>query len=591
MNKSNRPVSQPKLSRVAGLRIALVTAFIMAIITSIPQIHLWYVRGLEWNGSCAYMDTDELEYAAYTNALKDGRPRRSNPYTGNDQSGAESYFSLQFFPAYVLGVAARLLNLRIDTAYMILLPLATIATVLAVWWLLLELTENPLLAVVGSVCVISLGTAAAHSPLQAFQSFGTGYDPFPFLRRYSPALPFPIFLLSTLFIWRALTRNLAWGVLSGVGFIILVYSYFFLWSALAAWFFTVLFLWLIARPTGRAKTLKLSLLLIVFGAIGLTPYLWFVMHRPESMDRGQILELTHAPDLFRGPEIYGALIICLLIYHFRRRVQEWADARILFAASFALAPFVVFNQQIITGRSLQPFHYEEFATNYWVVIAGFMALAVRRYIPNRVFVYLAAGGIGVAVLLGVLNSRIMESSNVRLDEVREVALKLDQESNRGVVFASDRYLTHSLSVNSDMPVLWARYLYLFSNIDFTEQKQRYYQYLYYSEVNQSQFADMLRDDFTTRLALFGAERANPVLTANHHPITEADVANAATEYDQFIKSFDSTLAVTPLLSYAVVSQHDKLSNIDKWYERDAGEKNGEFVIYHLKPKIPLSANF
>ena len=591
MNKPNRPVSQPDVSYAAGLKMVLVAAFLMAIITSIPQIHLWYVRGSEWNGSCAYMDTDELEYAAYTNALKNGWPRRSNPYTGNDQSGAESYFSLQFFPAYVLGVAAKLLNLRIDTAYMILLPLATIATVLAVWWLLLELTANPLLAVVGAVCVISLGTAAAHSPLQVFQSFGTGYDPFPFLRRYSPALPFPIFLLSSLFIWRALTKHLAWAVLSGVGFIILVYSYFFLWSALAGWFFTILVLWLIAMPADRAKTLKLTLLLIVFGTIALAPYLWFVMHRPKSMDRGQILELTHAPDLFRGPEIYGVLIICLLIYHFRGRVQEWANGRALFAASFALAPFVVFNQQIITGRSLQPFHYEEFATNYWVAIAAFIALGMRPYIPKRAIAYLASGGIGVAVLLGVLNSRIMESSNVRLDQVREVGLKLDQESSRGVVFASDRYLTHSISVHSDMPVLWARYIYLFSNIDFTEQKRRYYQYLYYSQVDQSQFADMLRDDFTTRLALFGAERANPVLTANHHPITDSDIAKAATEYDHFTKSFESSLAFSPLLSYAVVSQNDKLSNIDKWYERDAGEKKGEFVIYLLKPKVPLSAKF
>jgi hypothetical protein len=587
MNKSNRPVSQPDFSYDARLKMVLVTAFLMAIITSIPQIHLWYVRGSEWNGSCAYMDTDELEYAAYTNALKDGRPRRSNPYTGNDQSGAESYFSLQFFPAYMIAFAARLLKLRIDTAYIILLPLATIATVLAVWWLLLELTAKPLLAIVGAVCVISLGTAAAHSPVQIFESFGTGYDPFPFLRRYSPALPFPIFLLSSLLIWRALTRNLAWGVLSGVGFIILVYSYFFLWSALAAWLFTVLVLWLIAMPADRTKTLKLSLLLIVFGTIGLAPYLWLVMHRPQSMDRGQILELTHAPDLFRGPEIYGALIICLLIYHFRRRVQEWADPRVLFTASFALAPFVVFNQQIITGRSLQPFHYEEFATNYWVVIAAFMALGLRRYLPKRVFIYLAAGGIGVAVLLGVINSRIMKSSNVRLDQVREVALKLDQENSTGAVFASDRYLTHSISIYSDVPVLWARYLYLFSNVDFTEQKQRYYQYLYYSEVDQSEFVNMLRDDFTTRLAIFGAERANPVLTANHHPITDADIANAAIEYEQFTKSFDSSLAVTPLLSYAVVSQNDKLSNIDKWYERNAGEKYGEFIIYSLKLRTPL----
>jgi len=575
----------------SGLKLALMTAFLMAIVTSIPQIHLWYVRGSEWNGSCAYLDTDELEYAAYTNSLRGGRLRRSNPYTGNDQSAAESFFSLQFLPAYAVAVPTRLLKLRIDTAYIILLPLVTIATVLAVWWLLLEFTANPMLAIVGAVCVISLGTAAAHSPLKIFESFGTGYDPFPFLRRYSPALPFPIFLLSSLFIWRALTRNLAWAVPAGIGFVILVYSYFFLWSAFAAWFLTIIVLWFVAMPASRAKTSKLCGLLILFGTIGLAPYLWLVMHRPPSMDRGQILELTHTPDFFRGPEIYGAFVICLLIYHLRQRGQAWADPRVLLTASFALAPFVVFNQQIITGRSLQPFHYEEFAANYWVVIAAFLALGVlRRHIPKRIITYLASGGIGVALLLAVFNVRIMESSNVRLDQVREVALKLDQEHSLGLVFTSDRYLTHSISVSANNPVLWARYLYLFSNIDFIQQKQRYFQYLYYSGINQSEFIDMLRHDFTTRLTVFGAGRANPMLTANYHPITDADIAKAATEFEQFTKSFDATLAVTPLLSYAVVSPNDNLSNIDKWYERDVGEKNGEFLIYRLKPKIPATSS-
>jgi hypothetical protein len=326
---------------------------------------------------------------------------------------------------------------------------------------------------------------------------------------------------------------------------------------------------------------------MAFGAIGFTPYLWLIMHRPESMNRGQILELTHTPDLFRAPEIYGLLIICFLIYHLRRRLQEYRNPNVLFSASLALAPFIVFNQQVITGRSLQPFHYEEFAANYWVAIDTFLVLGlVRQHVSKRIIVYLAAGGICVAIVLAVLNVRMMESSNVRLDQVREVALKLDQEHSSGVVFAADRYLTHSIPINSNKPVLWARYLYLFSNIDLMEQKKRYYQYLYYSGLNEQQFAIMLNEDFTTRLEVFGAERANPMLTANHNPITEEDIANATTDYAQFTKSFDSTLAVNPLLCYAVVSENDNLSNLDKWYERSAGEKNGEFLVYRLKPKNP-----
>jgi hypothetical protein len=565
----------------------LLAGVALAFITSLPQIHLWYVRGSEWNGSCAYLDPDELPYAAYTNALINGRPRRNDPYSGKDNSPFETLFSVQFVPAYAVALPARLFGLSADTAFMILLPLATIASVLVIWWLLFEITANTLLATVCAVCVISLSTAAAHSPLQIMLGIETGYDPFPLLRRYIPALPFPIFIASSVFVWRALMRNSAWAIMAGISFVLLVYSYFFLWTAVAGWILTIMVLWFIARPEDRVKVLRICGILIAIGCSALAPYAWLLMHRAKSMDSGQVLELRRAADLFRAPELYGGFILCLLTYQVMRRGKTFRDPRILFTASFALAPFLLFNQQILTGRSLQPFHYEEFAANYWVVIALFLALGILRpTISKRIIAYLALGGVGVAIILGVFAARIMLSTNIRFDQVRDVALQLKQETGSGVVFASDRFLTHIIPTISNNPVLWARYLYTFSNIDPAEQKKRFYQYLYYSGFDENQFTRVLRDDFTARWEVFGAERVNPILASSSTPITEAEIINAAREYALFVKSFDYRLAAEPLISYAIVSPSDNLSNLDRWYERSAGEENGEFLIYRLKPKIP-----
>jgi len=304
------------------------------------------------------------------------------------------------------------------------------------------------------------------------------------------------------------------------------------------------------------------------------------------MDSGQILELRHAPDLFRGPELYGALVLSVLIYHVVRKWKTYDDPRILFTASFALVPFLLFNQQVVTGRSLQPFHYEEFAANYWVVIAALLSLGLlRRNISRRIITYLALGGIGVALMLTVSTARLMQKSNIRFDQVRPVALKLEPTSPGGVVFASDGFLTNMIPSISNHSVLWARYLYTFSNVDSAEQKRRYYQYLYYSHFDENRFARLLQDDFPAQWEVFGPGRVNPVLTASHQPITKEEIGNATREYGEFTTSFDSKLATTPLLAYAVVSPNDDLSNIDRWYERDAGERAGEFVIYRLKPKV------
>ena len=569
---------------VLNWKLVLLSAFALAVITSLPQFHLWYVRGSEWNGSCALLDPYELPYQAYTNALIDGRPRRNDPFTGKDGGPFETLFSIQFLPAYAIAIPSRLLDVSVETAFIVVLPLVVFVTVVGLSKLLFELTGNTLLAGVGAICVVSLGTAAAHSPLQIIRGLETGYDPFPFLRRYIPAVPFPIFLALTLFVWRALTRKATWAILAGVSLVLLIYSYFFLWTAAVAWMLTILVLWFLARPEDRVKVGLVAGIIAIVGVPALVSYLWLLRNRANSMDSGQILEATHAPDLFRAPELYGGLIVCLFLYQIIRKVRSYDEPEILFTLSFAIAPFLVFNQQILTGRSLQPFHYEEFIANYWVVIALFLALGIlRREISKRIITYLAVGGTGIAIMLAVFGIRIMGSSNIRLDEVRGVAQELKRlDASGGVVFATDRFLTHSISSISNKPVLWARYLYTFSNVNSDEQRTRYFQYLYYCGVKENQLAQILREDFTARWEVFGSKRVNPVLAKNSSPITEEEIVRAAREYGLFVKSFDSSLAANPILSYAIVSPSDDLSNLDRWYERSAGEKSGEFIIYRLK---------
>src|SRR5258705_12980366 len=87
----------------------LLAAVLLAAITSFPQIYLCYERRYEWNGAYAYLDSDEFAYSAYVNALIDGRPRRNNPYTGDDGGPFETLYSIQFIPAYSIAISARLL--------------------------------------------------------------------------------------------------------------------------------------------------------------------------------------------------------------------------------------------------------------------------------------------------------------------------------------------------------------------------------------------------------------------------------------------------------------------------------------------------
>jgi hypothetical protein len=567
-------------------RVGLITVAFLALITSLPQLCLVYVRGSDWNGSCAYLDTDEFAYAAYTNALIDDRPRRNDPYSGKDDGTFETLYSIQFLPAYSVALPARIFHLSTATAFIVLLPLATVAAGIMLFWFLTEITGSVAVAGIGAIGVICLGVIAAFHPSEIVTGLS---EPLPFfliVRRYIPALAYPVWIATSLFMWRALTRNSSWAILAGLGFAILVYSYFFLWTATAAWFLVVIVLWFILRPAERTRVWRAGAILLTLAAGSLIPYAWLLTHRATSMDGPLLLEATRAPDLLRPTELYALVLICALVYLWRRKKIDGQDPRFLFAISFAVAPFLIFNQQVITGRSLQPFHYQQFVTNYWIVLAGFIALGTMHdQLQKRILIYLTLTVTLIGMLIGVHAAQMTLRMNTQLDEARNIVLRLRQENNSGVVLTSDLLLANAVVMNSRNPVLWARHLYTFSNVDLAEQRRRFFQYLYYLGIDESKLARDLANDFVAQWEIFGAQRTNPLLASSQNPVTQEEINNSAKEYGAFANSFDSTLATSPLLSYALVSPSADLKHLDKWYDRTLVEQSGPYVLYRLQVRV------
>src|SRR4029453_11059975 len=147
---------------------------------------------------------DELAYSAYVQALIDGRPRRSDPYTGRDdgpdQPQPESLFSIQFSPGDMIALPARLLGISSSTVFIALGFLVPFFSCLAIFWLLANLTQDHRLAAAGSVMVLCFGALAAGGGIIHVFSSGFQYVFLPFLRRFDPALPFPLFFVFCTFV-------------------------------------------------------------------------------------------------------------------------------------------------------------------------------------------------------------------------------------------------------------------------------------------------------------------------------------------------------------------------------------------------------
>jgi len=118
-------------------------------------------------------------------------------------------------------------------------------------------------------------------------------------------------------------------------------------------------------------------------------------------------------------------------------------------------------------------------------------------------------------------------------------------------------------------------------------------HLYYANANVDALRQALRgnpDDpvmnYYARAVLFGHERIVPALAADFKPIQDDEIENEIRAYQAYAAVFSRTDASKRPLTY-VIAQADgafDFTNIDRWYERDSGERAGNYVLYHVKLK-------
>ena len=588
------------------------SAIAITILSLYPQILMWGARGRDWNGTYAEIHGDEWVYSAYIQALIDGRPRRSDPYTGRDDRPGdpkpESLFSIQFVPAYMIAVPARLLRISSSTAFIILGILAPFLASLAIFWLIFNLTREHNLAAAGSLIVLCLGGIAAGEGLIHLLISGDQYSFIPFLRRFEPAAPFPLFFLFCTFVWKSLQgdkkRACGWAAIAGLTLVLLIFSYFFLWTSAVAWLACLTVLLIVANRANVKRHAMPFLIISTLTVAGLVPYLILLSNRSATMDAGQKLTISHAPDLFRVPEILGAIVIIMLVLaHLRGRI-EWRAPECVFTASLALMSFAVFNQQLITGRSLQPFHYESFIANYMALVAVIVASVIIwrgregaskqvRYGVVRWIVFVSFWWAAMEIMAP---TKVIKKDNLFIDRAAAVCQRLRESAmvnppnvnsssdSAPLVLASDNKVAVILPTFAPQAVLWAPH-FDFLDLRPGESRQRFYQYLYYTGVDENRLTKDLHEPMSTvAAAAFGHERVIPDLAVKPKPITDEEIAAQVSEYKSFYSSFSRDHAAQHLLSYVIVPIADgpDLSNLDRWYQRDKGEEVGEHILYRVQ---------
>jgi hypothetical protein len=583
----------------------------MILLSQYPQCRLWLIHGERWD-AIAYNQGlgDEVAYAAYINALIEGRPRRNDPYTGRDDRPnapqSESLFSIQFIPAYAVALPARALGVSATTALIVLTPVMAFASSLAIFWLLAVVTGSERLAAAGAVVVLCCGAlAAAEGAAANLAGANAHFDYFPFLRRYQPAASFPLFPVFCALVWRSLTqeqKRFKAAILAGAIFALLVFSYFYLWTAVAAWLLVLGILWLILRAPDRISVLRLLAVFAVVATSALIPYLILISNRSETTESVQAFVLSRRPDLFSAPELIGALVLLVLTAGALRRSIDLRDRRVIFAASFALIPFIVLNQQIITGRVMQPIHYKGFVANYSVLLAIVItgALGWRRgsgeswQLTKRALLWVAVAALEWGCIETYQAANKSADANNKGVADMAVYVRLNEQarssrpnSNEQVVLFSDPRAADGAPAVSPFAVLWAPHMLVYTSTTTVESKERLYRQLYYTGFGARELEAYFHGSevyYGYAAGMFGFDRIIDGLNSDARPISRQELNDETLAYTKYAESFDRDRASNPKLSYVVtpIGDEPNLSNLDRWYERDAGERVGKFKLYRVK---------
>jgi hypothetical protein len=597
-----------------SLKWCTLVGIAITFLSLLPQLHLWYARGSQWQGAYATVDGDEFLYSAYLNALIDGRPRRNDPFSGRDDNPntpvRESAYSIQVIPAFVISSLAKISGASASTAFIVLIGVAGLLASVAVFWFLLSVTGDYRTAGVGTLFVLCLGgPAAGQGLLGVLLNADVTTLGLPFLRRYNPSASFSLFFVFSTLIWRALVidnnkRARLYAALGGLVLGALIFCYFFLWTAAAAWVTCCTLLWFYFRPVDRGRTLQVLAVVGVTALFALGPYAYLLSHRATDLDQTQLLVSTHRLDPFRVPEIIGALVLVVLVVAARRDKLKMSRPVSIFAASFAVLPFVIFNQQVVTGRSLQPFHFENFIANYAVLVAVVILFVNLRpqVSPRRLRLIMA-----VCLLWGVIEvdlaARARYTSNVANDEVIPALQRLRElsmnDGTRAGLRSEGKTPAVVFSPHTDVmrlvPTWTAQGILLgVGGLEFGSVSRRdakVYTYLYYCGADGQFLRELLQDkgsdrfmNYYARTAIFGHPRVLSKLTFDYRPIQDTEIEEQVRAYESYVASFSQEAALKHPIAYAIVRRDSAFdfSRIDLWYQRDAGESMGAYDLYRLR---------
>ena len=391
-------------------------AFGVGIIMAFPQFYFPYDHADTYKGIYITMTDNDTGYLARIQEVRDGHPGLGNPIS---KYGKEDPYTQSPLGEIIIAYLGKMFFLDLNSTILLARFLFTFLVFLAVYGLVFLFSRQKITAVAAATALCLAKPLISRGALITLWK-GIS-DPTIFLDLYRPVQPMvsSLFFFSfLLFFWLFLEkRRWVFGIISalilGLSFYIYPYTWSFLYAFLGAFCLVLIF-------QRRWFDLKRIILLTLGGVFIAIPYLLNVyrsISNPNFIDvtrRFGLIE-THQPILgFLVPSLF----IIFLIF-FPKKSRE----RFIFCLALLLAPFIVLNQQLITGKDFHSGHYHWFyhqplAVIFLVIIVlyqtGFWQGKLRLFKNINLSKILACLIIGASLYTGI----VIQAASYKASESR-----------------------------------------------------------------------------------------------------------------------------------------------------------------------------
>jgi len=329
---------------------AIILALLSAVIISLPQAYFRYDAGKAYGGIDIMATGDEGAYLAQVREVQDGHLASANPYF---KEGKNDPYLFQPLGPAIVAILGKIFFLDFKNTVLLSRFLFPLLSFLVIYGFVKAVSkEKPLalasasMVVLGSILLSRVGIIdllTGISPRLAFLIFTR-----PVVPPISALFFFGFLLAFWLFLERKKWR---WGILSAVILGLSFYLYFYNWTFLYVFLGILLLIFLAQKKWQDAKQVGI---IIGIGIIIAIPYFlnfYEATLHPNFLQASQRFGLAAT----RTPTV-GFLIPFLFIIFLALFPKENKD-RFWFFLALILTPFVVLNQQVITGKVLINDHY------------------------------------------------------------------------------------------------------------------------------------------------------------------------------------------------------------------------------------------